>query len=302
MELFSKLFKRKRSYESIIKEVYNKTRLKRFMYLFIGCLIVALAFNVFFFQYELVCFGISGLSIVASKFGIDPSLFILISNIVLLFVSYIFLGPKETKNSIVGSMLFPILVKLTSYLVPFIKIDNAELLLIAICGAVLSGIGYGLVFKSNYTTGGTDIIDQIFAKYTKMSIGNSMIIVDGLVVLSGIIVFPLEKLLYGFLVLYIISVLTDKVILGISQSKAFYIVTDKEEEIKEFLLKVNDSGVTYLTAKGGYTNDKHLLLLAVVPTRNYFIVKEGLKKIDNNIFFLVCDAYEVCQKEGTIDE
>lgn len=301
MELFSKLFKRKSNYENIIKEVYNKTRLKRFMYLFIGCFIVALAFNAFFFQYELVCFGISGLSIVASKFGIDPSLFILISNIVLLFISYIFLGPKGTKNSIVGSILFPILVKLTSYLVPFIKIDNAELLLIAICGAVLSGIGYGLVFKSNFTTGGTDIIDQIFAKYTKMSIGNSMIIVDGLVVLSGILVFPLEKLLYGFLVLYIISVLTDKVILGISQSKTFYIITEKEAEVRDFLLNITNGGLTLINSKGGDDNDKHTMFLVVIPTKKYFVVKEGLKAIDNNAFFLVCDAYEVNKKEVEYD-
>ena len=301
MKLFSRLFKRKSNYENIIKEVYNKTRLKRFMYLFIGCSIVALAFNVFFYQYELVCFGISGLSIVASKFGIDPSLFILISNIVLLFVSYIFLGYKETKSSIVGSILFPILVKLTSYLVPDIKIDHAELLLIAICGAVISGIGYGLVFKSNFTTGGTDIIDQIFAKYTKMSIGNSMIIVDGLVVLSGIIVFPLEKLLYGFLVLYIISVLTDKVILGISQSKTFYIITENEAEVRDFLLNITNGGLTLINSKGGDDNDKHTMFLVVIHTKKYFVVKEGLKAIDNNAFFLVCDAYEVNKKEVEYD-
>lgn len=301
MQVFSKLFNKRSSYENIIREVYNKTRLKRYLFLFIGCFIVALAFNVFFLQYELVCFGISGLSVVASKFGIDPSLFILISNIILLVLSYIFLGPKVTKNSVVGSILFPILVKVTSYLVPFIKIDNAEILLIAICGAVISGFGYGLVFKSNFTTGGTDIVDQILAKYSKISIGNAMIIVDGLVVLSGILVFPLEKLLYGFLVLYIISFLTDKVILGISQSKTFYIITEKEDEVKDFLLNINNGGLTLINSKGGDDNDKHTMFLTVIPTKQYFVVKEGLRAIDSNAFFLVCDAYEVNKRNVNYD-
>ena len=109
-------------------------------------------------------------------------------------------------------------------------------------------------------------------------------------------------LLYGFIILYIVSTLTDKVILGISQSKAFYIVTNKEDEIRKFLLSVNNAGVTMLNVKGGYSNDKHLLMLAVVPSRNYFIVKEGLKRIDKDAFFLVCDAYEVIKKEGKEDD
>lgn len=301
MRILNRLFRNKNKYENIVKEVYNKTRLRRYIYLIIGCFIVALAFNIFFFQYEIVCFGISGLSIVASKFGAEPSLFILIANIILLIFSYIFLGFNQTKNSIVGSLIFPVFVKLTSYLVPFIKFDNPELLLVAICGAVISGIGYGLVFKSDFTTGGTDIIDQILAKYSKISIGNAMIIVDGLVVLSGILVFPLEKLLYGFIVLYIISILTDKVILGISQSKTFYIITEKEEEVKNFLLNVTNGGLTLINSKGGDDNDKHTMFLVVIPTKQYFVVKEGLKEIDKNAFFLVCDAYEVNKKEASHD-
>ena len=124
-----------------------------------------------------------------------------------------------------------------------------------------------------------------------------MLMVDGLVVLSAKLVFSWEIVLYGAIVLYIISVLTDKVILGISQSKAFYIVTEKEEEVKTFLLSITNGGVTLINAKGGYSNEKQHLLLGVVPTRSYYIVKEGLKAIDNDIFFLVCDAYEVSNRE-----
>ena len=90
--------------------------------------------------------------------------------------------------------------------------------------------------------------------------------------------------------------MTDRVVLGISQSKAFYIVTTKEDEVREFLLSITNGGVTIINARGGYTNDRQSLLLGVVPTRQYFIVKEGLMEIDKNIFFLACDAYEVSSR------
>ena len=118
---------------------------------------------------------------------------------------------------------------------------------------------------------------------------------DGLIVLSGLLVSSFEVVLYGFLVLYIISFITDKAVLGISQSKAFYIVTNYQEEVREFLLSI-DAGVTLINARGGFSNNKETLLLGVVPTRQYFIVKEGLKEIDKNIFFLACDAYEVSSR------
>ena len=284
----------------LIKEVNKKNLLKRYCWLVIGCFIVAFAFNVFFLQNDLVCIGITGLSIVLQKY-MEPSKLILMINIGLIILSFLLLGKEKTKDSIIGSIMVPIFVSLTKHLVPFFNLEGLEITVIAIVGAVMTGFGYGIIFKNGFTGGGTDIINQIISKYTKTSIGNAMLITDGLVVLSAKLVFGWETVLYGFIILYIISFLTDKVILGISQSKAFYIVTDKEEKIKEFLLSINNVGVTMLNVKGGYSNDKHLLLLAVVPTRNYFIVKEGLKAIDKNVFFLVCDAYEVVKKVGKKD-
>jgi len=298
MRLFKKIKEQKINF--LIDEVNKKYLFRRYLLLVIGCFISSLAFNVFFLQYGIVCFGVSGLSIVISKYGISPNLFILIANIALLFLSFIFLGYKQTRNSIVGSLLFPLMVTLTSYLVPYIKLGNIELIVVAIFGAVASGIGYGLIFKTGFTTGGTDILNQIISKYTKISLGRAMLIVDGLVVLSAKLVFDWEIVLYGFIVLYIISYLIDKVVLGISNSKAFYIITskEKEEEIREFLLQLEGVGATLINVRGGYSESKQILLLAVAPTREYFIIKEGLKQIDENVFFLVCDAYEVSDKEG----
>ena len=295
MDIF-RYFRRKRI-NKILEDIDKKDVFKRYIMLAIGCFVIAFSFNVFFKQFGIVCFGITGLSLVVNKkTGIDPSIFILLANIVLLVVCYFTLGKKKMRNSLVGSLMLPCFVYFTEYLVPYVKFDNVELLVVAVFGGVLSGLGYGIIYKSNFNTGGTDIITETVSKYTKISLGKATWVSDGLVVLSGLLVFSWEIVLYGFMVLYIISFMTDKVVLGISQSKAFYIVTTKEAEVREFLLSITDGGVTIINARGGYSNDEQSLLLGVVPTRQYFIVKEGLREIDNNIFFLACDSYEVSSR------
>ena len=287
---------RKKKIDKILDNIDNKDLVRRYLLLALGCLCVAFAFTVFFNPYGIVCFGVSGLSTVFSRFGIPNSLFILIANVFLLILSYFLLGEKKTKNAIVGSLMFPIFVWLIGFLVPYLNFDDVELLVVVIIGGVIAGFGYGLIYKTNFNTGGTDIICEIVAKYTNVSLGRAVWVSDGLVVLSGLLISSWEVILYGFLVLYLISFMIDRVVLGISQSKAFYIVTDRQEEVREFLLSITDGGVTLINARGGYSNSKETLLLGVVPTRQYFIVKEGLKQIDENMFFLACDAYEVSSR------
>lgn len=287
---------RKKKIDKILDNIDKKDLVHRYLLLAFGCLCVAFAFTVFFNPYGIVCFGVSGLSTVFSRFGVPNSLFILVANVLLLILSYFLLGEKKTKNAVVGSLMFPIFVWLIGFLVPYLNFDNVELLVVVIIGGVIAGFGYGLIYKTNFNTGGTDIICEIVSKYTNVSLGRAMWVSDGLVVLSGLLISSWEVILYGFLVLYLISFMIDRVVLGISQSKAFYIVTDKQEEVREFLLTITDGGVTLINARGGYSNSKETLLLGVVPTRQYFIVKEGLKQIDENMFFLACDAYEVSSR------
>lgn len=290
-------FNRQKKVQEIITKIKKRNKLKELIYLNLGCLIVALAFNIFFSPYNLVCFGVSGLSIVMKHFGITPATFILLANLTLLALSFIVLGKETTKNSIIGSLVFPLYVYITTPLTNIIDLSGTETIVIAIFGAVLAGTGFGLIFKTGYTTGGTDVIGLIFSKITKKSLGQNKFLADGLVVLSGAIVYSWETMFYGILILYIISLMIDKIILGISNSKAFYILTNKEEETKQFLTSNINSGLTLIKAKGGYTGHSQSLMLAVVPTRNYYYIKERLKQIDKEVFFLVCDAYEVNRKE-----
>ena len=124
MNIFKRM--RQRRIDKILEDIDKKDLSKRYLYLALGCLTVAFSFNVFFNQYDIVCFGVSGLSIVFKKFGIPNYLFILVANVILLFISYFALGPKKTKNALVGSLIFPIFVWLTGFLVPYLHFDDVE--------------------------------------------------------------------------------------------------------------------------------------------------------------------------------
>lgn len=289
-----KCFKKFEKQGHILEKVEAKDKLKRYFELVIGILLIAIAFNLFLLPNELVFGGVSGLSIIVSKFiTIDVSTFIMIASLLLLVVSFLVLGKNDTKASIVGSILFPIFVNITANIGEYIKLDTGNVLLSAVFGGIIYGFGAGLVFKAGFTTGGTDIINQILSKYLHMSMGNAMLISDGLIVVLGGFFFGATKLMYALIVIYIIGLMTDKVLLGISNSKAFYIITNEDEKIRDYLLNELHHGVTIFSVKGGYTHKKDEVILCVVPTREYYRVKEGIHEIDSEAFFVVCDAYEV---------
>lgn len=278
----------------LLKIINYKKQLIRLIVFMIGLLIMAISFNLFLLPNEIVYGGIGGLSITIKKLlNIEPTIFILISNIVLLIINFIIMGKKIASKSIIGSLLFPLFIKVTTDINYLIMIDSENTLLMAIFGGLLIGIGLGLTIKAGLTTGGTDIINQIIHKLFKVSITNAIIITDGLIILGSIPIIGIEKAMYGIIVLYIFGTIADRVVLGISKNKTFYIVTSKEKEIKEFLLNNLNTGVTILNSSGGFTGKKQKVLMCIIPTRDYFKIKEGIHEIDKDSFFVVTDSYEV---------
>jgi len=268
--------------------------IKRYVQMVIGVIILAISYNVFILPNNFVYGGVGGIAIIIKKlFGLDPATFIFIASIVLLLISFVTLGKTKTLGSVVGSILYPIMVKLTSSLCVYINFQNQQPLLFALFGGILSGIGLGLVYKAGFSTGGTDITAQIINKYCKVSMGKSVILCDGIVLIFGTFIFGITNFLYAIIVLYLISLIVDKVLLGISDSKAFYIITEKDEQVKEYIINKLGHGVTIFKAKGAYKKKNKNVLFCVIPTREYFKLKEGIAEIDIDAFFVVTDAYEV---------
>ena len=277
-----------------IKKIVNKINIRRYAQMFFGVTILAVAYNMFILPNNFVYGGVSGFAIITKRlFGIEPSMFIFVVSAILLVISYFALGKEKTAASVVGSLLYPLMVEITSNVRVYLDFDHSQILLSALFGGVLAGLGLGLVFKAGFTTGGTDIIEQIISKYCKMSMGKSIIVCDGLILLSGTFIFGINNFMYALVVLYIISILSDKVLLGISDSKAFYIITSREDEVKNFVLEKLSHGVTIFKARGGHDNKNKKVLFCVIPTKEYFKLKEGIASIDKDAFFVATDAYEV---------
>lgn len=279
--------------KKILNEIKESKRVKRSVMFFIGVLISAIAFNLFIKPCHLI-FGVSGISIMTEKlYGLDPSIVVLLGNVILLILSYVFLGKEDTRLTVIGSILYPALIKLTDFIPNYINLGSTEAIVIAICGAILSGIGTGLIFKNNFTSGGTDVLKQIFSKYGKMSYSKANIYSEGLIMFLGGLVFGWQALIYSVITLTISGYVSDRVIMGISEYKTLQIVTSKEEEIKKYIIDNLNHGITEIDAKGAYTNKSKKVLLCAIPTREYFIATEGIKKIDPDAFVIAIDTYEI---------
>ena len=276
----------------MFKKINIDPKIKRYVTLVVGLFLYALAYNLFLKPNDLVAGDVDGIANIFKSF-INPNILITILCVILLAISFPLLGKKTTMGSVIGTILFPIFIFLTSNIATYIKVDSSDMLLIAIVAGVIRGIGYGLTFKMGFTTGGTDILNQIVAKYFHTSIGTAMIIVDGSITVAGGFVFGWTNMLYALIVLYILSIITDRIMLGISKSKAFYIITDEEEKVKEYIMNTLGHGVTVFQVKGGYTKERQQMLMCVIPTREYYMLKEGISKISEESFFVITDAYEV---------
>ena len=269
-----------------------KDIVKKYVTLVIGLFLYAFAYNMFLKPNDIVAGDVDGIANIF-KSVINPNLLITILCIFLLIISFPLLGVKTSMGSVIGTLLFPVFVTLTSNIAEYITIDTSDMLLIAIVAGIVRGVGYGLTFKMGFTTGGTDILNQIVAKYFHTSIGTAMLIVDGSIVISGGFVYGFDKMFYALIVLYLLSMLTDRIMLGISKSKAFYIITEEEEKVKDYIMNELNHGVTIIPVKGGYTKEKQKMLMCVIPTREYYRLKEGISNIDKDSFFVITDSYEV---------
>jgi uncharacterized membrane-anchored protein YitT (DUF2179 family) len=289
-----KLFKSKKDLEMIVNRVYKANLPQRYCLFFLGIYLYALSFNLFFSPYNIVTGGTTGLALIARELlGINTGLFVFFISLVILIISYFTLGLKMTTNAVVGLIVLPIFIQATEIFTYFINFENTSMLALMIYGGALLGFANGLIMRTGFSLGGVQSICQIMNKYLKISIGKANLIVNLIIILMGSYVFGINNALYAGVALYVSSFVMDKVILGISDSKAFYIVTSKEKEVKEFIINELGHSVTLLDAKGGYSDKKLKVLLCVIPTREYILFKDVISEIDSSAFYIITDSYEV---------
>ncbi|HOP65604.1 MAG TPA: YitT family protein [Bacilli bacterium] len=272
----------------------HKRLILRIFVLLIGIFLVAVNYNMFLLPNDLVIGGVSGLAIIIKKVCfIDPVLFIYFINVLLIIISFFVLGWKKTSKSVIGSLLFPLFISLTAPLTAKLNISfQSDIIMVLVSGLML-GVGSGLIYKTGFTTGGMDILSQIFGDKKKVSFGTALLIINVIIVLAGGYIFGYEKVVYAILILFLNSTLVDRILLGISDSKMFFIYTTKVDEVKKYITEDINTGVTILKIEGGYSSKRDKMLMCVIRTRDYFSFKETILGIDPKAFLVINDCYEV---------
>lgn len=267
-----------------------RNNILEYVYVIAGAAVVAIGFNAFLLPNQVASGGVSGIStILHGLFGWNPGLVQYAFNIPLFLAGVVLLGKKFGVKSFVGTITLPLVVLLTDNWEPWTN----NPLLGALFGGIVVGLGIGLVFKGNASTGGTDLLAQIITKYTGLTLGTSVLLIDGLIAISAAIVFDLEKGLYALIGLYVTTKTIDIIQLGFSQSKMVYIITLKEDEVRDAIYAEINRGVTKLPAIGGYTGQERPVLMVVVYQTEFTKLKQLIKTVDPAAFVIVSDAYEV---------
>ena len=286
---------------SVLKKVMDKKKATRLGLMVIGVFLLGLNYNLFLVENDLVIGGMSGLAIVFNKlWGWNNQFFIYGSSFVLLIVSFIVFGYKKTRPAIVGTILYPLMVSLTVTISMFLGhyFVFEDFITTIMFTSILYGFASALVYKMGFNTGGSDIIMNIMVKYMHMPEGKATFIMNIIIILFAGVVLGVNKVVYAIIILYISSLIVDKMLIGISKSKLFIIETSKVEEVSNVIINELHLGVTILKAEGGYKRDNKELLMCAISTGDYYMFKEIILEIDKNAFFIINDCYDI--EGGTI--
>ena len=266
-----------------------------YSFIILGAFILATGFVFFITPYKIVPGGVYGISIVLHYlFGTPVGMMALCFDIPLTVIGVKILGPRFGFKTVLGFSLTAIFTDTLTWIWGFEPLVKGDALLSSIFGGLLLGLGLGLIFKSKATSGGSDIVATIIAKYTKLPIGQLMILVDSVIVLFGLLVFRDWKIpLYSWIVIFITGRVIDGVLEGINYEKSLFIISDKHEEIREKIISGLNRGGTIIEGKGMYNMADRKIIFTVISRRELAMLEEYIQEIDPKAFLTVFDASEI---------
>ena len=287
---------------------YEKLFSRKWFYAYslmiLGSLIMASGYVFFITPNKIVPGGVYGIAIIIhyltkglfsfAREGLPVGMVGLILNIPLTILGIRILGPRFGVKTILGFVFTSVFIDLITALWGETPLVEKDVLLSSIFGGVLIGFGLGLIFRSKATSGGSDIIAMIMAKYTRLPVGQLLIIIDSIIVLFGLIAFGDWKIpLYSWIVIFITGKVIDVVLEGISYDKTLFIISDKHQEIREKIIRDLNRGGTMFKGQGMYNYADKTILFTVVNRRELAILEDHINSIDPDAFLTVIDANEI---------
>jgi uncharacterized membrane-anchored protein YitT (DUF2179 family) len=280
-----------------MERLIKKSKAGHYILIVVGTLLMAASVNLVYDPLDMVTGGVTGLAIVIKKVtgiwiegGVPIWLTNLLLNVPLFIAAWLVRGRTFLKNTFFATISLTIAL----YIVPTFDIVYQDYLLAAVFGGVLGGAGLGLVFVTLSSTGGTDLLAMVIHKYKPYyTVPQILTIIDGLIVLAGVISFGLTKALYAIIAVYITAKISDSILEGLKFAKMAYIISDYYDEIAQLILKDLDRGVTGISATGMYSNKDKKMLFCVVSKKEIVELTDIVAQIDPKAFIIVSDVREV---------
>lgn len=267
--------------------------LKSIIPVVIGNIIYALVVKLFILPTNLMSSGTTGIALLANHFlGIPVSFFILIFNVFMLILGLIVLGKKFAMTTIVSTLMYPIALEFFNQTLGEFVITNNELLNTIFAGLGI-GLALGIVLRSGASTGGMDIPPLVLNHFFRIPVSVSLYVFDFIILSSQSLYNPLERLLYGIILILLTSIVLDKVLLMGTTKTEVKIISPKFEKIAEEILSEMDRGVTLLNARGGYLKNEHSVVLSVVSNRELPKIEKLVRALDPDAFMIVSRVSEV---------
>jgi uncharacterized membrane-anchored protein YitT (DUF2179 family) len=277
----------------------KKSQFKQYIYILIGAAMVGISYNMFLLPARLAAGGISGISTILFEiYMISPALSQFAINIPIFILGWFTLGKDFSAKSLVGTAFLPFVIFLTQD-IPFVV---ANPLLAALYGGILLGVGLGIVYKGNGSTGGTTAIAQILKHFTGISSGLSQLIIDGIVVITSIFVFSLELTLFALIAIFLSSKAIDFVELRTASNKLVLIITNEEKKIQSIIHDEIDRGMTKIRSVGGFSNLDQTMILCVTEQQEAIKLKKKLQEATPNAFVIFINASEILGRGFSVDK
>jgi uncharacterized membrane-anchored protein YitT (DUF2179 family) len=266
----------------------------KIIYLIIGSVIFALSYALFLIPHQIVPGGVSGISMILHFLYNTPvGIIAIVLNIPLFIIGMRILGISFGFKSALAIIFTYLLIDFLIYSA-HIQTPTDNEILAALYGGILLGLGLGLIFRGGASTGGSDIVARIFNRFTNMSVGMWIMVVDFVVItLAGITTHSIELALLGYLALFLSSKIVDLVLEGMDYARAAFVISRDNEKIIDSVYKKMNRGVTILDGYSPYTKEKKPVIMCVITKRETQIFKSLIKEIDENAFVILTDIFEV---------
>lgn len=244
------------------------------------------------FKFPMV--GFTGLALIIYQLsGLPVGIGTIVLNIPFAILSYRELGKKFLLKSIKSIVITSLVIDVVAKIVPVYQGDH---MLAAICTGIISATGYSLIFMRDSSTGGADFIMVLVHHFfPHFSLGKIALVIDSIIIVLGVALVSksINSLIYGLIIAYLVAVVLDKAMDGLTAGKLIMIICDKPKEMAKEISDIIDRGSTYLKAVGSYTEEEKNVVMCACRTKEVHIVRQSAKKLDPTSFVIILDSNEV---------